>query len=556
MYKRLHWVGVLCTEENHDPAKHCFPRFFRHCDRIMGVPHFSLNGGALILLTALIFLYVPGIRAQSGDPTNEQRLTLVIDVLELLHITSPSYLSITFSSGQLRRGLVGYDFSSQKLKNLAAALSPADVRVGGTYSDFLNFDPISDDANCVEVTAPGKKSTEELDFTLSGQRWDNITRFCDQVGWDILWDLNLLDRHNGSWDPTLAEEFLDYSSSRGMKIPMFELGNEPNLYERKFGVILEADQLVKDYSTLKDLLSQMPQYAASGLYAPGVNNLDTFSSSRKYLAQFLQNDGCEVTTEVALHHYYFKAEEAHTQDFVDVEVMDTLRTQLEFAYNISWSSCRSRKPIRFTETSTASGGGVPDVSNAFIAGFLWLDKLGLSATFGITRVFRQTFLKSSYALVTKNLKPNPDYYLSVLFKRLVEGPVFSVSNESLKPEVRIYAQCVGKSYYNYPDGAIVVYYLNVGSESSVLSLGQFQGTDVHLFILSPGDENGMLSRKVKLNDELLEMNGSDLPSLEPKPHSGDVPLAPKTFGFIVIPEADVQLCKQYHRHDEGKIVSC
>ena len=63
-------------------------------------------------------------------------------------------------------------------------------------------------------------------------------------------------------------------------------------------------------------------------------------------------------------------------------------------------------------------------------------------------------------------------------------------------------------------------------------------------------------RKVKLNDELLEMNGSDLPSLEPKPHSGDVPLAPKTFGFIVIPEADVQLCKQYHRHNDGKIVSC
>ncbi|KAK3777113.1 hypothetical protein RRG08_008826 [Elysia crispata] len=109
-------------------------------------------------------------------------MTLVFDVTESLHITSPSYLIITFSSGQLRRGLVGYDFSSQKLKNLAAALSPADVRVGGTYSDFLNFDPISDDANCVEVTAPGKKSTEDLDFTISGQRWDNITRFCDQVG--------------------------------------------------------------------------------------------------------------------------------------------------------------------------------------------------------------------------------------------------------------------------------------------------------------------------------------------------------------------------------------
>ncbi|KAK3755114.1 hypothetical protein RRG08_041028 [Elysia crispata] len=544
----------------------------------MCILHFQWQAGMLTLsiFAFISLIYVPEVKAQ-GDASG-QRLTLFLDVTRPLHITTPRYLSITISGGQLRRNLIGYDFSSKKLQKLAAALSPADIRIGGTYADFLNFDPTSDDAKCVIRTEPGKSmqdsdsadaevedarqkkresfSNENLEFSFSGQRWDNISRFCDKVGWDILWDLNLLDRHNGSWDPTVAKQFLDYSSSRGMKIPMFELGNEPNLYERKFGVILEADQLVKDYSTLKDLLSQMPQYAASGLYAPGVNNLDTFSSSRKYLAQFLQTSGCKMISEIALHHYYFKKEDASLADFVDVEVMDTLRTQLEFAYNISWSSCRLRKPVRFTETSTASGGGVPDVSNAFIAGFLWLDKLGLSATFGITRVFRQTFLKSSYALVSQSLKPNPDYYLSVLFKRLVEGPVFRVYDEGLTPTVRVYAHCVSKSHYNYPDGAIVVYYLNLGTKASVLSLGKFKKTEVHLFILSPGDEDGMLSRKVKLNDELLEMNGSDLPSLEPKPHSGDVPLAPKTFGFIVIPEADVQLCKQYHRHDDGKIVSC
>ncbi|KAK3755118.1 hypothetical protein RRG08_041032 [Elysia crispata] len=542
----------------------------------MSTLHFDLLGSTLSILAFISLIYMPEVNTE-GDVAG-QRLTLSVDVTKPLHITTPSYLSITISGGQLRRGLIGYDFSSQRLQNLAAALSPAGVRIGGTYSDFLHFDPTSDDANCVDVTEPGKNiqdsdsvviaveearqmkrasfSIGNLGFTMSGQRWDNITRFCDQVGWDILWDLNLLDHPNETWDPTVVKEFLDYSSSRGVKIPMFELGNEPNLYERKFHIHLEADELAKDYSTLKDLLSQMPQYAASGLYAPGVNNLDTFSSSRKYLAQFLQNSGCDMIAEVALHHYYFKKEEASLADFVDVEVMDTLRTQLEFAYNISWNSCRLRKPIRFTETSTASGGGVPKVSNAFIAGFLWLDKLGLSATYGVTRVFRQTFLKSSYALVTQTLKPNPDYYLSVLFKRLVEGPVFRVYDEGLTPTVRVYAHCVSKSHYNYPDGAIVVYYLNVGTEASVLSLGQFKETDAHLFILSPGDEEGMLSRKVKLNDELLEMNGSDLPSLDPKFHSGDVPLAPKTFGFIVIPEADVQLCKQYHRHDDGKIVSC
>ena len=44
-------------------------------------------------------------------------------------------------------------FSSQKLENLAAALGPADVRIGGTYGDFLIFDPTSSQANCVDVKA-------------------------------------------------------------------------------------------------------------------------------------------------------------------------------------------------------------------------------------------------------------------------------------------------------------------------------------------------------------------------------------------------------------------
>lgn len=30
---------------------------------------------------------------------------------------------------------------SEKLQNLASALSPCDIRLGGTYADFLTFDP-------------------------------------------------------------------------------------------------------------------------------------------------------------------------------------------------------------------------------------------------------------------------------------------------------------------------------------------------------------------------------------------------------------------------------
>ncbi|GFS05918.1 heparanase [Elysia marginata] len=580
-------ILLICINDKWNLQRHLACPWFLHslshhelvfvntCNRMV-----VLNTGLRGASVAFFFTLTIAIGATSVITSEGQRLTLSVDVTKSLHVTSRSYLSITISGGQLRKGLIGYDFSSEKLQNLAAELGPADVRIGGTYSDFLNFDPSSNEANCVDVSAQGGDydypettiapgaaadgnakhdsfSSGQLDFTMSGKRWETLTKFCDQAGWDILWDFNLLDSRGEPWNPAKAKEFLEFSSSRGIKIPMLELGNEPNLYERKFGIDISAEKLVGDYETLRNVTAEMPQYAASGVYAPGVNNLDHFSSSRKYLTQFLQNRGCDVITEVALHHYYFQAEEAKTSDFTDLNVLEGLRDELEYAYNISWANCRLKKPIRFTETSTASGGGVPQVSNAYIAGFLWLDKLGLSATYGITRVFRQTFLKSSYALVTKTLKPNPDYYLSVLYKRLVEGPVFRVLDEGLSPQVRIYAHCVAKSkYYNYKDGAVVIYYLNIGDESSTLSLGEFLGAPVDLFILTPGDDKGLLSRKVKLNDQLLTMKTPELPALEPKSHTGDVTLAPKTFGFIVIPEADVQLCKDYHRYNDGVPVSC
>ena len=60
---------------------------------------------------------------------------------------------------------------------------------------------------------------------LTGGQWDNMTVFCDRVGWDIMFDLNLFYWKNGYWDPTNADLLLKYSSARGVKIPAFQLGN-------------------------------------------------------------------------------------------------------------------------------------------------------------------------------------------------------------------------------------------------------------------------------------------------------------------------------------------
>ena len=63
----------------------------------------------------------------------------------------------------------------------------------------------------------------------------------------------------------------------------------------------------------------------------------------------------------------------------------------------------------------------------FLAGFLWLDKLGLGALLNLKVIIRWTLYHANYALIDPQLGPNPDFWLTVLYKRLVSNKVLRVS---------------------------------------------------------------------------------------------------------------------------------
>lgn len=64
-------------------------------------------------------------------------------------------------------------------------------------------------------------------------------------------------------------------------------------------------------------------------------------------------------------------------------------------------------PFPLAESSSAWGGGAHGLSDAFVAGFLWLDKLGVAARGGVEVVARQTLYQACYALLRPDLTPNP-----------------------------------------------------------------------------------------------------------------------------------------------------
>ena len=60
---------------------------------------------------------------------------------------------------------------------------------------------------------------------LSALDWNKINTFASDVGWDLLFDLNMLLRNGTAWDTSNAETLLKYNNEKGYRIAGWELGN-------------------------------------------------------------------------------------------------------------------------------------------------------------------------------------------------------------------------------------------------------------------------------------------------------------------------------------------
>ena len=59
---------------------------------------------------------------------------------------SDKFLSVAIDTGQIRNNFGKLNFTSTKVENLAKALSPCYLRVGGTAADLLKFSPSSNNS--------------------------------------------------------------------------------------------------------------------------------------------------------------------------------------------------------------------------------------------------------------------------------------------------------------------------------------------------------------------------------------------------------------------------
>ncbi|XP_059397821.1 heparanase-like [Carassius carassius] len=537
-------------------------------------------GSTIVALAFFGALYVGAKTVISVDDVQSVRLDL--DLSHVARRVDERFLSVAIDASLIAEEKFMNLLNSPKLRTLAKALIPAFLRFGGTKQDFMKFNPRGRyfQARDNSSSAVLEKLCERLELpplleNRLKQEWvlqsktllqeelegkyrktkfseyavDLLYAFANCSGLDLIFGLNaLLRTSENTWDSTNAELLLKYCESRQYAMS-WELGNEPNSYEKKAGIRVDGYQLGQDFVHLHQILQQSAVYHSTGLYGPDVGQP---RDHRKYLLTGFLETGAKAITACTWHHYYVNGRDTSLEDFLDPEVLDTLGTKIKEVLEIVESVSPGKK-VWLGETSSAYGGGAVGLSDTFVAGFMWLDKLGLAAKLGLDVVIRQVLIGSgTYHLVDDNLDPLPDYWLSLLYKRLVGPEVLkaevNINSRPMKP-IRVYLHCTNRNSTHYRPGAVTFFALNLNkNEITIILPDHMANSTIEEFVLqsSEAGEQSLYSRSVKLNGQVLRMvDDRTLPPLKGRelPPGEHIKLPGFSFAFYVLIEAQAPVCK-------------
>ena len=229
------------------------------------------------------------------------------------------------------------------------------------------------------------------------------------------------------------------------------------------------------------------------------------------------------------------------------------------------------------ETATTGDAGCPGLSNSFAAGFYWVDQLGRVAENGYWQVYRQDLVGfsgmnegSSYALagdpgwVDGPLTPNPDFFTSLLWKRLMGNRHLAVSLSVTRTAevgtaddggVRAFVTCARRQQQG--GGGVALAFLNPSVAAVTLDLqlsdsgiangradAEVEPLQREMYVLTTGagDYETLSSRSMRLNGAAAVLTADS--ELLPKLADGQQPmvLPPYSYGFVVLPTAAATAC--------------
>lgn len=174
---------------------------------------------------------------------------------DLVNEVDERYLSFTIDLGQIAEptrfwnpngsgettGRPSFDFGNDRMRNMAAALAPAFLRIGGTEADRVFY--------ALNGPAP---ATPPAPFksVLSTKHLDALGSFALATGLDIAFTVNAgwgARTATGAWNSSHARALMRYVADRAYPFTVWELGNEPNAWPLfHHGLLVQPDVYARE----------------------------------------------------------------------------------------------------------------------------------------------------------------------------------------------------------------------------------------------------------------------------------------------------------------------
>jgi heparanase len=429
------------------------------------------------------------------------------------------------------------DLSNPRLRKLAAALSPAYVRVSGTWANSAYF---QDSENAAPANAPSGFSG-----VLTRAEWKGVIDFSRAVNAEIVTSVATGPGSRdaqGVWTSDQARQLFEYTKSAGGRIAASEFMNEPT-YAAMGGAPKGYDAAsfgrdVADFHTFlqkttPDTLFLGPGSVGEGPFAMPMGGGVLKSEDLLHAAG--------PVFDVFSYHLYAAASErcagmgASSQTTVAAALSQDWLSRPE-KIGAFYANLRDRfepgKSLWITETADAACGGNPWAST-FLDTFRYLVQHASLAQHGVKVIMHNTLASSDYGLLDENtFAPRPNYWAALLWRRLMGSTVLDPHTSPI-PNVYVYAHCL----QNHPGGVTLlvinadrqqVYEITLPSDAAryTLTAKQLQDTSV------------------QLNGKTLQLNrDGDMPQFLGQPtRAGHISFAPTSITFLEIANADNSNC--------------
>ncbi len=496
---------------------------------------FGREHQACLIPTLLIALVCPGAFAEelSITPASMPRIGTVderfqsynVEMIEVIggRFWKPYGSSASDGHSDLYEYRTPIDLTNSRLRRLAAALSPAYVRVSGTWANATYF---ADSGSAPSAPPSG------FNGILSQQQWQGVVNFSQAVRAQIVTSFAVSPGTRdaaGVWSPDQARRLLSYTYSVGGRVAAAEFMNEPNLAATSVAPAgYDAAAYGRDFKIFRSFVKEnFPEIVVLG---PGTVG-ETASASDVLVAS-----GPGGVDAVSYHHYGTLSERCIGTNPPEAALSEAWLSRTDHTitfYRTLRDKFAPGKPIWLTETAEAAcGGNRWDAS--FLDTFRYLDQLGRLARAGVQVVTHNTLAASDYGLLDeKTLAPRPNYWGALLWRQLMGSTVLD-SDVPIQAGLHVYAHCQPGTR-----GGVSLLVINTSSNAP------------HALMLSSASERYTLDAAnlrdgtVRLNGRTLELGiKDDLPLMAGvRTAAGALTFAPATITFLAIPAAANSACQ-------------